>query len=99
MWVRRSNVLAPLASLTTKSIQPNEKDIKSRNITSVSNFSKPFDVYTDASNKLLLGAVICQENGPIVCYSRKLNPVQTCYTPTDRELLAIVETLKEFWNI
>jgi hypothetical protein len=31
--------------------------------------------------------------------SRKLNPAQTRYTTTERELLSIVETLKEFRNI
>ena len=29
----------------------------------------------------------------------KLNPAQTQYTTTEKELLAIVETLKEFKNI
>jgi RNase H-like domain found in reverse transcriptase len=53
------------------------------------NFSKPFDVYTDAS-KLHLGAEICQENRPIAFYSRKLNPVQTRYTTTEQELLAMI---------
>ena len=32
-------------------------------------------------------------------YSRKLNPAQTRYTTTERELLSIVEVLKEFQNI
>jgi RNase H-like domain found in reverse transcriptase len=32
-------------------------------------------------------------------YSCKLNPTQTRYTTTERELLAIVETLKEFCDI
>ena len=40
-----------------------------------------------------------QNNHPIAFYSRKLNPAQTRYTTTERELLAIVETLKEFRNI
>jgi hypothetical protein len=31
--------------------------------------------------------------------SRKLNPAQTRYTTTERELLSMVETLKEFRNI
>ena len=32
-------------------------------------------------------------------YSRKLNPAQTRYTTIERELLSIVETLKEYQNI
>ena len=32
-------------------------------------------------------------------YSRKLNPAQSRYITTERELLSIVETLKEFRNI
>ena len=46
-----------------------------------------------------LGAIIMQENKPIAFYSWKLNPAQTRYTTTERELLSIVETLKEFRNI
>ena len=37
-----------------------------------------------------------QDKKPIAFYSRKLNPAQTRYTTTERELLSIVETLKEF---
>ena len=36
---------------------------------------------------------------PVAFYSRKLQPAQTRYTTTERELLSIVETLKEFQNI
>jgi len=61
-------------------------------------FSKPFEIHTDASHTQL-GAVIAQEGQPIAFYSRKLNPAQTRYTTTERELLAICETLKEFRNI
>ena len=61
-------------------------------------FTKAFEIHTDAS-KTQLGAVIAQDNKPIAFYSRKLNPAQTRYTTTERELLSIVETLKEFRNI
>jgi hypothetical protein len=57
--------------------------------------TKPFEIYTDASTKQL-GAVITQENRPIVFFSRKLSGAQSKYTITKLELLAIVETLKEF---
>ena len=62
------------------------------------NFSKLFVIHTDAS-KVQHGAVISQDNKPIAFYSRKLNPLQVNYTTTERELLSIVETLKEFKNI
>ena len=55
-------------------------------------------IHTDASDKQL-GAVIAQEGKPIVFYSRRLTSVQEKYTVTERELLAIVETLKEFRSI
>jgi len=58
-------------------------------------FLKPFEIYTNAST-LQLGAVIFQENRPIVFFNRKLSGVQSKYTITKLELLAIVETLKEF---
>ena len=61
-------------------------------------FKKKFTIHTDAS-KTQLGAVISQEGKPIDFYSRKLNQAQTRYTTTERELLSILETLKEFKNI
>ena len=61
-------------------------------------FSKPFEIHTDTSHTQL-GAVIAQEGQSIAFYSRKLSSAQTQYTTTKRELLAIVETLKEFRNI
>ena len=61
-------------------------------------FNKPLDIHTDAS-LYQLGACISQNRKPIAFYSRKLNPAQTRYTTTERELLSIVEVLKEFRNI
>jgi hypothetical protein len=58
-------------------------------------YSKVFEIYTDASSKQL-GAVITQDNRPIVLFSRKLSNTHRKYSITKIELLAIVETLKEF---
>ena len=55
-------------------------------------FSKEFEINTDASNKQL-GAVIAQESKPIASYSRWLTSAQEKYTTIERQLLAIVETL------
>ena len=58
-------------------------------------YSKVFEIYTDASSKQL-GSVITQENRPIAFFSRKLTTTQQKYSVTEIELLAIIETLKEF---
>jgi hypothetical protein len=110
MWIHRSDVLAPLSRLTSKTtpwqwteIEQNAFDTMKRIISretllAYPDFTKPFVIHTDAS-KVQLGAVISQDDRPIAFYSRKLNPAQTRYTTTERELLSIVETLKEFRNI
>jgi len=110
MWVRRSHVLAPLAGLTSSkakwhwgekqevAFQTAKKIIAREVMLAYPDFSKPFEIHTDASH-YQLGAVISQGGKPIAFYSRKLNPAQTRYTTTERELLSIVETLKEYRNI
>ena len=110
MWVKRSHVLAPLASLTSNKTKwhwgPQQdiafntaKKIIAREVMlAYPDFNAPFEIHTDASH-YQLGAVISQKGIPIAFYSRKLNPAQTRYTTTERELLSIVETLKEYRNI
>jgi hypothetical protein len=56
---------------------------------------KPFQINTDAS-ATQLGAVIAQDNKTIAFFSRKLSETQQKYSVTEIELLAILETLKEF---
>jgi hypothetical protein len=58
-------------------------------------FSKSFEIYMDAS-AMQLGAMIAQGNRPIAFFRRKLSKMQQKYSVTKIELLAIVETLKEF---
>jgi hypothetical protein len=58
-------------------------------------FLKPFDFYTDASS-MQLGSVITQHNRLIAFFGRKLSKTQKKHSVTEIELLAIVETLKEF---
>ncbi len=58
-------------------------------------YSQGFEFYTDSS-KFQLGAVMTQNNRPLAFFSRKLSPTQQKYSVTEQELLAIVETLKEF---
>jgi transposase InsO family protein len=110
MWIRRSHILAPLAALTSKTTkwhwgEPQRKAfllakkvIAREVMLTYPDFNAPFEIHTDASH-YQLGAVISQRGKPIAFYSRKLNPAQTRYTTTERELLSIVETLKEYRNI
>ena len=61
-------------------------------------FNALFEIHTDAS-QLQLGAVISQKGKPIAFYSRKMNSAQQNYTTNEKELLSMVENLKEFCNI
>eukprot|EP00804_Cyclotella_cryptica_P026090 CCRYP_013954-RA/>CCRYP_013954-RA protein AED:0.28 eAED:0.28 QI:0/0/0/1/1/1/2/0/538 len=58
-------------------------------------YSQGFEIYRDSS-KFQLGAAITQNNRPLAFFSRKLSQAQQKYSVTEQELLAIVETLKEF---
>ena len=60
---------------------------------SYNNFSKKFIFHTDDS-KPQPGGLISQNRDPIAFYPLKLNHAQINYTPTEQELLDIVETLK-----
>lgn len=109
-WIRRSDILAPLAALTGKNSKWNWTEVEQKAfddikrivsrevLLSFPKFNKTFEIHTDAS-KYQLGAVIAQEGKPIAFFSRKLNSAQLNYTTTERELLAIVETLREFRSI
>jgi hypothetical protein len=110
MRKERSEILAPLTKLTSTK-DPSKWTDKQQNafgtmnkimaretILAYPNFEIPFEVHIDAS-AYQLGAVISQNGKPIAFYSRKLTPTQTWHTTTERELLSIVKTLKEFQTI
>ena len=61
-------------------------------------FNIPFDIHTEASDTQL-GVVISQCSIPIAFYSCKSNNAHTRYTPMEKDLLSIIETLKEIKNI
>jgi hypothetical protein len=110
MWPKRSHLLAPLSALTSSKVKWNwtkecqqafdqmKELIARETLLTYPDFNKSFEIHTDAS-QVQLGACISQDGKPVAFYSRKLNPAQTRYTTTERELLSIVETLKEFRNI
>ena len=100
-------IVSPLTSLTsnqckrdwTNKHQKAFKAIKNvilrKTLLSYPDFNQPFDIHTNASD-LQLDAVISQNKKPIAFYNWKLNPAQKWYTTTEKELLAIVETLQKF---
>ena len=110
MWIRRSHLLQPLTALTSKTVKWKWTEVEQTAFEQIKtvvtretllhypDFNKPFDIHTDASHTQL-GSVISQNNKPVAFYSCKLSPAQTRYTTTERELLSIVETFKEFRNI
>jgi hypothetical protein len=69
--------------------------ITKEKVLAYTDFLKPFEIYTDTSSTQL-GAVITQYNRPIAFFSRKLSKTQQKNSVKEIELLAIVETLKEF---
>ena len=75
-----------------------KKLVSRETLLSYPNFNEPFEIHTD-TNKIQLESVISQKCKPISFCSRKFNPTQVNHTITERELLSIVETLKEFRNI
>jgi transposase InsO family protein len=107
---KRSELLSPLTTLTKKGArfkwtdecQQNFEKLKQllakQVVLAYPDFSLPFEIYTDASNKQI-GAVLQQKGRPLAFYSRKLNDAQTRYTVIELELLAIVETLQEYRTI
>jgi hypothetical protein len=99
MWRQRSHILAPLTMLTsnkaifewTNEQQEAFEEIKrvmcQKTMLSFPDFSKEFHVYMDASD-YQLGGVIMQDD--------KLLSAQMNYTTGKKELLSIVEILREF---
>src|SRR4051794_5179417 len=55
----------------------------------------PFEITTDASN-YAIGAVISQEGHPIAYHSRKLSPAEQNYAVHEKELLAVVDAVREW---
>lgn len=68
---------------------------KSKLETIIPDWSKPFVLETDASDKGL-GAVLRQENGLISCASRKLSLAEQAYGITEKEVLAALWGMEKF---
>ena len=93
--------MAPLTALSRRSKGKSLKTpqlqkafIAEEVLLSVPESNIPFDVCTDASD-LQLGAVIKQKNQRIAFFLQKLSSAQLKHPVTDKEMLSIVEVLKE----
>jgi hypothetical protein len=105
LWAKRSEILAPVTNLVQKCGQTKNTNAKGTKkvpwhstIAKVVVFAYPdcnkvFEVYRCF---IYPGSVITQSNRPLVFFSRKLTEMQQKYSVTEIELLAIVETVKEF---
>lgn len=60
-------------------------------------YSKPFELTTDASNSAL-GSVLSQNRQPIIFISRTLNKTEQNYATNEKEALAIVWSLQHLRN-
>ncbi|GFX64957.1 retrovirus-related Pol polyprotein from transposon gypsy [Trichonephila clavipes] len=58
-------------------------------------FKTPFELFTDARS-IGVGAVLNQEQRPVVFASRTLSAAERNYTVTERECLAVVWALNKF---
>ena len=103
--------MAPLTALSGKSkgkLTPTPQLIESFNLvkkTIAENVllafpdpNLPYDIYTDASD-YQLGAVITQNKNTVAFFSRKLSSAQRKYPTIDKEMLCVVEVLKEYRSI
>ena len=110
MWARRYHASAPLTDIRsskvkfewtkTKQYALNEikRVVAHDNLLAYPDFDEEFKILTDA-NDLQLGPVISQKGKPITLYIIKLTNAHKRYEVTEKDLLSIVETLKEFRTI
>ena len=110
MWPKCSSILGPLTNITGKGKRFIWEDSHQKAFDKMKglmakgallafpDFTKKFILHTDASD-LQIGGVLSQQGKPIGFFSKKFNAAQRKYTVTQRELLAIVESLKHFRNI
>lgn len=102
-----AKIAIPLVKLTRKETPFNwdeecaqafenlKKTLISDAVLSFPDFSKPFEISTDASNEAL-GAVLSQDAKPIAFASKTLNLTESKYSTIEKELLGVVWGVKKF---
>jgi len=110
-WQRRADTITPLTNLISKkkgaikwTKEANDAFIKTKEMCAKDallyfpNYKKPFEIHTDSSD-YQMGAIISQDKKVVAYWSKKLSSAQKNYPIIEKELLAIVEVLKEFKNM
>ena len=107
MWKHRSHVLAPLANLCgkntpfkweakhTAAFEEMKRIVSKEVLLSFPDYTQRFQLYTDASD-LQMGAVLKQGDKTLAFFSKKLTDAQKGYGVGEKEMLSIVEALKQF---
>ncbi len=112
MWPRRSHVVAPFTKLAgfkkkakiewmpdlDKAFKQMLEVIAQNAIVAYPDHNLPFEIYTDSSD-YQLGTCIMQNGCPVAYYLHKISDFQKKNTTMEKELLAILMTLKEFQSM
>ena len=110
MWKQRSHILTPLTELMSKNVpfkwterqqrafEEMKRVVKNKILLSFPDYSKPFEIHVDASDKQL-GAELRQGTNVLALFSKKLSQTQQRYGVGEKEMLSVVEALREFRTI
>jgi hypothetical protein len=110
MWSLRSHILAPLSLMTSAKVKwkwtPECQDsfekmkaiIAKETLVTFPNFTKKFEFHTDTSKATIRSLHLIRWQASSILLLQASTSTNL-YTTTERELLSIVETLKEFRNI
>ena len=107
MWRRCSHLIAPLSALIGKGVLLKWKDehqkafeevkriVSKEVLLAFPDYTQRFQIYTDASD-LQLGAILKQGDKTLAFFSKKLTSPQRNYGVGEKEMLSVIEALKEF---
>jgi hypothetical protein len=108
MWKKQSHVLVPLDTLAGKNSKFEWKEehyttafnemkaiVSKETLLSFPEYSQRFELYVDASDKQL-SAVLMQGKKVLAFFLKKLTEMMKKYGVREKEMLSVIESLKEF---